>query len=209
MLNVDCRTCSQSTNLKCINWKMERESIEVDFEPEETEQGGAGESDAGAGGEDEPRADVMLGVVWQRRANSARLGAAWIVDDEIHCAELEEHAPHFEQLKQLKLTVDPSVMIAPSSSDVQLLEQLALDPVSGAEEHFMVQLLKPADCTVEAARRALGFLRTADCPSDLPNGKRARSPSTRAALRGFTRLAVLPPRATSRAPGELSLHQAA
>lgn len=103
------------------------------------------------------------------RARARARAGARLVDDEIHCAELEDQPPHFEQLKRLKLLVDPSVLIAPSSSDVQLLEQLSLDPVSGAEGHFMVQLFKPADCTVEAARRALGFLRTAEVPPDLPS----------------------------------------
>jgi DNA mismatch repair ATPase MutS len=65
--------------------------------------------------------------------------------------------------------MNPSVILAPSASDVRLLEKLSLDPVSERPEHFMVQLVKPSEATTEASRRALSFLRTADCPPDLPN----------------------------------------
>lgn len=121
-------------------------------------------------GDDEPeRTETPLCVVWHKTARSSRLGAAWLQGGEIHCLEAAERAPHFEQLQALKRELDPSVLVAPSSSDEAFLEMLSTDVATGADGHYLVQLVKPAECSVAASRRALSFLRTSDCPDSLPD----------------------------------------
>jgi len=123
----------------------------------------------------------VLALVWRKDV----LGAAWVESSSsvLKFCQVADPGPDFRVMQALKFSLDPTLIVTPSTSDPDYLDRLggACHPVAAAAEAedaeegaaepdeangFMVTLCKNREFSAESAIQRLSLLRNL---SDLPS----------------------------------------
>ena len=121
----------------------------------------------------------VLALVWSKDRNKEMLGAAWVESSSsvLRFCEAVDTSPEFRSMQSLKFSLNPSLIVTPSTSDQAYLERLAsaCSSVGAGRAHeandeqdelaprdpngFMVTLCKGKDFSADMATKRLSLLR--------------------------------------------------